>query len=142
MEKTLTMIDCTEDYKMWCAAYMLKGEANDWWRSTEPNLVVTHPNLTWEQFKEAFFENYFPKSYRERKVAKFMDVSQGSKLVLEYQQEFKEPLHFAFIHLKDDVKKGKGFEKGLRPGMSSMLVSHGPQIYAKVVQVVKSIEDR
>ncbi|XP_043714530.1 uncharacterized protein LOC122662889 [Telopea speciosissima] len=142
MEKIFTMIDCTEDCKIRCAAYMLKGEADAWWRSTKPNLVITHPNLTWEQFKEAFFENYFSESYHERKAAEFMDVTQGSKSVLECQQKFEELFHFAPIHLKDDVEKGKRFEKGLRPGISSILVSHGPQTYAEIVQVAKSIEDR
>ncbi|XP_043687664.1 uncharacterized protein LOC122638879 [Telopea speciosissima] len=111
MEKTFTMIDCTKDCKIRCAVYMLKGETDDWLRLTEPNLVVTHPNLTWEQVKEAFFENYFPESYCERKAAEFIDVTQGSKSVLKYQQKFEELFHFAPIHLKDDVEKGKRFEK-------------------------------
>ncbi|XP_043714675.1 uncharacterized protein LOC122663028 [Telopea speciosissima] len=137
MEKTFSVLECTVDYKIRCATYMLKGEADVWWRSTQPNLSVAHPDLTWEQFQEAFFENYFSKSYRERKATKIMKVTQGSKLILEYQQKFEELFYFAPAHLKTDIEKGKRFEKVLWPGISSILVSHGPQTYSKMVQVVK-----
>ncbi|XP_043717508.1 uncharacterized protein LOC122665424 [Telopea speciosissima] len=142
MEKTFTMVGCKEECKIRCAAYMLKGEVDDWWRSTKPNLLVAHPNLTWEQFKDAFFENYFSESFRERKATEFTKVSQGAKSVLEYQQNFKELFHFAPPHLKTDIEKGKRFEKALRLGISSILSSHGPQNYAKMGQIAKTIEDR
>ncbi|XP_043696602.1 uncharacterized protein LOC122647217 [Telopea speciosissima] len=95
-----------------------------------------------EVFKEAFFENYFPESFQERKATEFTKVSQGAKSVLEYQQKFEELFHFTPPHLKTDIEKGKRFKKGLRPGISSILSSHGPQNYAKMVQVAKTIEDR
>ncbi|XP_043714674.1 uncharacterized protein LOC122663027 [Telopea speciosissima] len=105
MEITFSMLECIEDCKIWCATCMLKGKADVWWRSTQPNHIATHPDLKWEKFKEAFFENYFPKIYRERKAMEFMEVTQGFKSILEYQQKFEELFHFVFAHLKTDRER-------------------------------------
>ncbi|XP_042492345.1 uncharacterized protein LOC122071923 [Macadamia integrifolia] len=77
----------------------------------------------------------------ERKEIDFMDLKQGSKSMLEYQQEFEKLFFFALEHLKEDHAKAKRFKKGLRPTIGAMLVGQYLHSYAQVVQAAKSIED-
>ncbi|XP_042490177.1 uncharacterized protein LOC122070134 [Macadamia integrifolia] len=100
------------------------------------------PNLIWEHFKVAFYNNYFPDSVRERKETEFMELNQGSNSVLEYQQDFEKLFFFALEHLKGDQAKAKRFEKGLRPAIGVVLVAQYLHSYAQVVQAAISIEDK
>ncbi|XP_043721069.1 uncharacterized protein LOC122668589 [Telopea speciosissima] len=102
MEKIFDFLGCTEEQRIACAGFQLEGDAEAWWKSTRPNLMALHPNLTWDQFKTAFYENYFPRNFWEKKEAEFMSLVQGSRSVLEYQQKYEELHHFAPPYLRDD----------------------------------------
>ncbi|XP_042474827.1 uncharacterized protein LOC122056927 [Macadamia integrifolia] len=142
MEKAFKVMTLTEEQKLMCADYRLQNEANAWWKSTEPILVALQPNLTWEHFKMAFYNNYFPDSVRERKETEFMELKQGSNSVLEYQQDFEKLFFFAPENFKGDQAKAKRFEKGLKPTIGAVLVAQYLHSYAQVVQAAKSIEDK
>ncbi|XP_042519155.1 uncharacterized protein LOC122092921 [Macadamia integrifolia] len=105
-------------------------------------LVALQPNLTWEHFKVAFYNNYYLDSVRERKETKFIELKQGSNSVLEYQQDFEKLFFFTPEHLKGDQAKAKRFEKGLRSAIGTLLVAQYLHNYAQVVQAAKSIEDK
>ncbi|XP_043699980.1 uncharacterized protein LOC122650649 [Telopea speciosissima] len=141
MERIFEVLECTDAQKFICARFQLQDEAAAWWKSTKPNLEVTHPNSTWVQFKEVFFRNYFLESFRDEKEAKFMTLTQGSKLVLEYQQQFEDLFHFAPEYMRSDACKSKKFEKGLKPEISAMLAILDIQSYAQMVQKAKTVED-
>ncbi|XP_042485955.1 uncharacterized protein LOC122066195 [Macadamia integrifolia] len=141
MEMAFKVMTLTKEQKLMCADYQLQIEANAWWKSTEHILVALQPNLTWDHFKVAFYNNYFPDSVRERKETEFMELKQGSNSVLEYQQDF-EKLFFALEHLKGNQAKAKRFEKGLRPTIGVVLVAQYLHSYTQVVQAAKSIEDK
>ncbi|XP_043693054.1 uncharacterized protein LOC122643503 [Telopea speciosissima] len=115
------VLECTDAQKIICAGFQLQDEAAAWWKSTKANLEVIHPNPTWEQFKEAFFENFFLESFRDEKEAEFAALTQGLGLVLDYQQQFKDLFHFAPVHIRSDACKAKKFEKGLKPDIGAML---------------------
>ncbi|XP_042482882.1 uncharacterized protein LOC122063247 [Macadamia integrifolia] len=93
-------------------------------------------------FKEAFFENYFPESIRDRRDTKFSTLVQGSRFVLKYQQRYEELYYFSPEHIRNDRAKAKKFEKGLRPSIGSTIVGLKLQTYAEVMQVAKSIGDQ
>ncbi|XP_043687646.1 uncharacterized protein LOC122638861 [Telopea speciosissima] len=130
MERIFEVLECTDAQKLICAGFQLQDEAAAWWKSTKPNLEVTHPNPTWEQFKEVFFENNFPESFRDEKEAEFTVLTQGSKSVLDYQQQFEDLFHFAPEHMRSNACKSKKFEKGLKPEISAMLAILDIQSYA------------
>ncbi|XP_043699623.1 uncharacterized protein LOC122650299 [Telopea speciosissima] len=70
-----------------------------------------------------------------------MNLHQGSKAVLDYQQQFKDLFYFAPTHQKPDGVKAKKFEKGLRSSISTFVVLHNYRTYVDVVQAAKIIED-
>ena len=40
--------------------------------------------VTWELFKTAFQERFFPREMREAKVKEFINLKQGSRMVMEH----------------------------------------------------------
>ncbi|XP_043721052.1 uncharacterized protein LOC122668572 [Telopea speciosissima] len=124
------------------AAGELQNEAEAWWKATKPKLEAVHPNPTWEQLKEVFFKNYFPKSFRDKKEVEFSALVQGNKIVLDYQQQFKDLFHFAPKHMKGEASKTKKFEKGLKPEIGSILSVLNIQDYTPMVDKAKTMEDR
>ncbi|XP_043705310.1 uncharacterized protein LOC122655150 [Telopea speciosissima] len=142
LEKAFEVLECSDAQKLICARYQLQNEAEAWWKSTKPNLMMTHPNPTWDQFKEVFFGNFFPTSFRDGKEAEFVALTQESKLVLDYQQQFEDLFHFAPEHIRTEACKSKKFEKGLKPDIGAILVVHDIQSYAQMVGKAKTTEDR
>ncbi|XP_043710473.1 uncharacterized protein LOC122659426 [Telopea speciosissima] len=142
LEKAFEVLECTNTQKLICVGYQLRDEAAAWWKSTRPNLEAPHPDPTWDQFKEVFFRNYFPESLKDRKEAEFSALTQGSKTVLEYQQQFEDLLHFAPEHLRNKASKTKNFEKGLKPEIGAMLSIMEIETYTRMVDKAKTVEDR
>ena len=62
MEKVFRVLESFEGEKVAYAAYMLRGDAYDWWRLEEEKRGQETKPWTWELFKSVFYEKYFPKS--------------------------------------------------------------------------------
>ncbi|XP_042487045.1 uncharacterized protein LOC122067277 [Macadamia integrifolia] len=114
LEKIFEIVECTESQKLIYAGLQLRNEADSWWKATKPILLATHPEPTWEQFKEMFLSNYYPSSFRDRKATEFSSLIQGNKSVFEYQQQFEELFYFTPPNIKTAKEKAKKFLKGLK----------------------------
>ena len=44
--------------------------------------------MTWETFKKAFLDRFFPRDQRESKVEEFINLHQGGRSVKEYSLKF------------------------------------------------------
>ena len=53
---------CAEEEKVNFATFILLGEAADWWKIEKEKLGPGDTLHTWEEFKRAFYEKYFPRS--------------------------------------------------------------------------------
>ncbi|XP_059650518.1 uncharacterized protein LOC132296324 [Cornus florida] len=60
IEKYFEMMDCTEVQKRKIGAFLLSGEARQWWQS-ETRMVVDITTMTWDDFKTQFNDKYFPQ---------------------------------------------------------------------------------
>ncbi|KAL4643006.1 hypothetical protein ACB092_02G061200 [Castanea dentata] len=141
MEKIFDVIGCTEVQKVSFASFMLKGEAEHWWRSTKKTLPLEEDEiLTWSIFLEAFYEKYFPESVRDEKEVEFMELIQGNKTVLQYEAKFTELSRFAPHIVADDVRKAKKFQRGLRPSIRTRMAALRLKSYSEVVETAKVVE--
>ena len=57
--------------------------------------------MTWEIFKVAFLDWFFPRNMREDKVTEFINLHQGGKSVHEYSLEFIELSKYALSLVSD-----------------------------------------
>ncbi|XP_028057446.1 uncharacterized protein LOC114261374 [Camellia sinensis] len=109
MEKLFEVFPCSEVQKVLLAIYTLKDKARRWW------LLVRNNNgdMTWAQFNEIFYNKYFPKCFRDRKVSEFQELKQDRMSVAEYEAKFTELVRFAPHMVDTDYKKARKFEGGL-----------------------------
>ncbi|RVW24946.1 hypothetical protein CK203_079453 [Vitis vinifera] len=52
IEKFFDVIDCSEEQKAFCAAFMLDKEANHWWRVVDRALIAEKDNKELQQYRE------------------------------------------------------------------------------------------
>ncbi|XP_028086884.1 uncharacterized protein LOC114287646 [Camellia sinensis] len=108
-EKIFEVFPCIDAYKVLLATFTLKEEARRWW------MLVRDENrdLTWDRFKEMFYEKYFLQCMRDRKVSEFEQLKQGTMSVAEYEAKFTELARYAPHMVDTDYKKARKFEGGL-----------------------------
>ncbi|XP_043710396.1 uncharacterized protein LOC122659339 [Telopea speciosissima] len=141
LERIFEVLPCSDLEKIRCATFQFRGDVDVWWHSSKDHFWVKYPNATWAQFKATFLENYFPRDFQEKKEIEFMNLSQGSKSVLDYQQLCEEYFYFSPTHFKTEDVKARRFERGLRTSLSTSVVLHKYSTYAEVVEAAKLIED-
>ena len=74
LEKIFEVMGCTEEQQVIFAAYMLKDEAEYWWRGARELLAHQGRQITWQVFKDTFLEKYFPSTVRAEKEIEFLQL--------------------------------------------------------------------
>nr|KYP59642.1 hypothetical protein KK1_015078 [Cajanus cajan] len=69
-----------DNQKVNYAVFMLVRETEYWWDSTRRLLEGGGIIITWEVFRDKFFENYFPNDVKRVKEIKFMQLKQGNMI--------------------------------------------------------------
>ena len=54
--------------------------------------------ITWDVFKEVFYQKYFPTSIQNAKELEFLQFRQGGTSVSEYVAKFEEMFKFSTIY--------------------------------------------
>ncbi|XP_028097058.1 uncharacterized protein LOC114296928 [Camellia sinensis] len=108
-EKLFEVFPCSEAQKVFLATFTLQEEARRWWMLIRD----TNNTITWAQFKEAFYDKYFPQCIQDRKVSEFEQLKQGTMSVAEYEAKFTKLAHYAPHMVDTDYKKDRKFEGGL-----------------------------
>ncbi|KAF3772006.1 hypothetical protein EJ110_NYTH58996 [Nymphaea thermarum] len=57
-------------------SYMLKGDAQRWWKSTREIQFADQQTISWRQFRDSFFSTYFPVQAKNKKMREFLDLQQ------------------------------------------------------------------
>ena len=63
MEKVFSVLACTDHQKVAFATYMLETDAKFWWDGVKWLLQESQIDISWEIFKDAFYQKYFPPQY-------------------------------------------------------------------------------
>ncbi|XP_028109668.1 uncharacterized protein LOC114308295 [Camellia sinensis] len=122
MEKLFPIFECTDDQKVTYATFMLQWIPNDWWQMEKRIHEHDANPYTWERFKNAFNEKYFPRSVRLQKQREFSKLEQGKKTVAEYEAEFTKLSKFASAFEADEDSRARKFEGGLRTNIMQQVV--------------------
>ncbi|XP_070018095.1 uncharacterized protein [Nicotiana sylvestris] len=77
-----------DDEAVELAAYQLRDVAGAWFEMWEKERDEDNCSPTWEDFEEAFMDNFIPEEDREAKATEFEQLKQGNKSVQEYYVEF------------------------------------------------------
>ncbi|CAJ2661699.1 unnamed protein product [Trifolium pratense] len=134
---------CTEESKLTLGTYVLREEANKWWKNAKLRMGIGGVVITWEMFKGEFLRKYFPADIRNKKVVEFMELKQGNMSVAEYSVKFEELCAFSPHYNTVDAEEAKcvKFESGLRPDIKHLIGFSQIRDFATLVDKCRICDD-
>ncbi|XP_073105193.1 uncharacterized protein [Elaeis guineensis] len=91
MKKMFDALQYPENVKVRLAIPMLKGNTEFWWTAIKAAYGNNDDQLTWKEFKEIFYDQYFSGTMRLVKENEFLALKQKDDMtVLEYANKFNE----------------------------------------------------
>ena len=142
VEKILESLECPEEKWVRLATFQFKGEASQWWKSAH-RLKFPDTDLLaipWEEFREVFYERYFPEYERDRLDRDFQNLKQGSMSVAEYEAAFTWLEQFAQV-FDSERCRAKKFVEGLVPALRSRVLGFRCPTLADAVELAARYED-
>ncbi|PKI58538.1 hypothetical protein CRG98_021070 [Punica granatum] len=96
MERIFPIMEVSDTQRVALATFMLEGDAQYWWEATQRRLDTNSSHvITWAEFTQAFYNKYFPASFRRAKEREFLNLKQGDLSVAEYEVKFTKLSRFA-----------------------------------------------
>jgi len=105
------------ELKVEYAAHQLEGKVGVWWSHYRTSLPA-NAVVTWDQFKTAFRNTYIPQGLMTIKRTKFMNLTQGTKSLIEYLHAFNNLSRYCTEFVDTEAKKLASFKRGLGPKLS------------------------
>ncbi|XP_052723888.1 uncharacterized protein LOC108343993 [Vigna angularis] len=139
MERIFNAKRCPDENRLAYAEYLLTGEASHWWASARAILTNAHQQITWEVFRNKFYEEYFPDSVRFAKDVEFLQLVQGGMSVSEYTNKFKHLIRFNTMATSEEWQCRK-FENGLRSDLKVVVSSLCIRTFPAMVERAKVLE--
>ncbi|XP_069154399.1 uncharacterized protein [Solanum lycopersicum] len=102
----------TNNKKVELCTYQLKDVAQTWYIQLRDNTPSKGGPMTWEIFKKAFLDQFFPKDKREAKVVEFINLRQGMS-VLEFSLKFTKLSMYAPYLVSDPRDEISRFVMGV-----------------------------
>ncbi|KZV40251.1 hypothetical protein F511_33415 [Dorcoceras hygrometricum] len=96
--------------------------------------------IIWAVFRTAFYQRFFPVSYRKDKGAEFANLRQGQLNIEEYVAKFTSLLKFApHVAISDDAQADQ-FINGLNPDVFNLVNTGRPNTFADALNRAKGAE--
>ena len=96
--------------------------------------------MTWAEFHDLFMGKYFLAIARHAKAQEFLELKQGSMIVIEYVARFTKLARFADDYVATDLAKVRIFENGLKLSIRGRIVRLRLQDMDSVVGTNLTIE--
>ncbi|GKC37143.1 putative reverse transcriptase domain-containing protein [Tanacetum coccineum] len=116
IEKIFEVLGCGDQFKARLATYKLEGDAHSWWRAYKQAkggdaYVAT---LSWNDFRDIFFLQYFPYSEKEKCEREYKSIRQLSKETsTDFMKRFLRLTSFLEAKAGTQEEQAKHFKWGL-----------------------------
>jgi hypothetical protein len=77
--------------------------------------------VTWDEFRTAFRAHHIPEGLIERKLNEFLNLTQGTRTVMQYAQVFNHLCQYVGYHADSDACKRDHFRRGLNTKLKERL---------------------
>ena len=122
------------------ASFLLQNGAEDWWHMEESRRRTTG-DMSWDEFKKAFFDKFYPRTFRDAKHNEFVRLTQGTMTVAEYEKKYTELSKYATRVIVDEGERCKRFEEGLREEIRTPVAACADwNDFSKLVEVALRVE--
>jgi hypothetical protein len=111
---------CSDENKALFAAQQLRGTARIWWDNYHAMQSAGHV-VTWDEFRTAFRAHHIPEGLIELSLNEFLNLTQGTRTILQYAQVFNHLCQYAGYHADNDARKRDRFRRGLNTKLKERL---------------------
>ncbi|KZV30678.1 hypothetical protein F511_42954, partial [Dorcoceras hygrometricum] len=130
----------TDDRRVKLIVHQLHGLDKSWWIETKKALKIQGTVITWAVFRTAFYQRFFPVSYRKDKGAEFSNLKQGQLNIKEYVAKFTSLLKLAPHVAISDEAQADQFINGLNPDVFTLVNTGRPNTFADALNRAKRAE--
>ncbi|XP_048627546.1 uncharacterized protein LOC125596614 [Brassica napus] len=113
---------CPEDYKRDIAVHFMEGDAHYWWLAVDKRTNGSVQNA-WDRLE-----------------GRFLDLTQGSRAIREYEEEFNRLRRFFGRELEDETVQVRRFIRGLRQELRIHCSIHTFSTVRELVERVALLE--
>ena len=139
VERILEAMEITSDaIGIRLATFKLESESHIWWDWTKVSRDLE--TMNWGEFRELFMRKFFPASAKHAKAREFLELKQGSMIVLEYVVKFTELARFGDDYVATDMAKVRKFEDGLKLSIRGKIARFLLQDMDSMVKTAMAIE--
>jgi hypothetical protein len=121
------------------AAQQLRGPTSTWWANFSAVQPAGH-QITWEEFKLAFWEHYVPEGVLHMKKEEFIRLKQGGDIVMQYLNKFNHLSQYAIDQVNTDLKKKNCFMRGLSDRLQRKMATCLDLTYSRAVSTALAVE--
>ncbi|XP_073153362.1 uncharacterized protein [Henckelia pumila] len=126
VETQLRLLEIPEEHKVDVVTPFLEDKARKWWETVSPTMTAAGP-ITWQQFRGAFLNKYFPPEIKLQKLSEFENFVQTPEMsVMEYTSKFNSLGTYVPTIMTDETLKIHRFKKGLSSQIQSALAVYQP----------------
>ncbi|XP_024965924.1 uncharacterized protein LOC112506126 [Cynara cardunculus var. scolymus] len=140
IENIFNVLDVPDQYRVRLATYMFKKEANKWWESciqTDPSVK----DLSWNNFKEFFFKQYFTSADRDAYVREYTTIQQDEEeTIADYMAWFLKFSRFEGNTAGTQVQQADKFKWTLNSRYKDRLLNHHFHTVTEVADATKNID--
>ena len=140
IEHVFSFVRPRDEDRVRLATRQLQGEALEWWQAVEDDVDRDVQGLSWEDFLELFYEEFFPESVKWQKRGEFAQLQQGNRTVVEYEREFRKLSRFAPEAVSTEDLKAHKFVHGLRADLRERVEPLRLDTYHDVVETARIVE--
>ncbi|XP_075494735.1 uncharacterized protein LOC142532301 [Primulina tabacum] len=120
------------------AIFILTKTTRIWWDATKVSVNVSA--LKWQEFKDLFYDKYFPRDVRSQKVKEFLELKQGNMSMQEYILKFEEGCQFSPYLASNGIEKGEHFLRGVRAEIKKGVRMSKAASYKEIVEKSRMAE--
>ena len=131
------VMGCSDEQKVLFSGFLMATRAKDWWEAIKRR----HPTgVTWDQFRQAFTNRFYPRSYQDVKIEEFFKLEQRSLIMKEYEQRFSELVKFVLMIQENEEHKCKRFMAGLNVRIKVPLAWASQNNFGELVEAALKVE--
>ncbi|XP_059670860.1 uncharacterized protein LOC132316395 [Cornus florida] len=139
VESHLTSMNVSNDQlKITLAIYKFSKDIKLWWKSVTYQHKVE--NMSWDMFKELFYEKYFLITKRWELRKQFDDLIQCNMSMTEYENKFTSLSRFAPKSVRNEADKTRKFVSGLHYQMRPLITAQYFKVYAEAMERALMLE--
>ena len=139
IEKVLEALEITSDAtRIKLASFKPEGESQVSWDLVKASKVIEAMN--WAEVHELFMRKYFPTTARHAKAQEFLDLKQGTMIVMEYMAKFTKLACFDDNYVAKNMTKVRNFENGLKLFIWAKIIGLLLQDMDSMVRTAMAIE--